>query len=168
MAFRWAGRKRTSGAEGRFDISFLVERLWCGMPVVPASPEARGAERPLYQPVPSPVVRNARQMRTSPMRRRVPGSAGCAGRVPCGDEHQAMPVMPNESCAECSSGETLYHSIEAAAQPARGVDAAARPQDRCFFDGWNRLERLLDLQGGATHAQAVGRHQQRAASTARW
>jgi hypothetical protein len=38
------GERERRGAEGRFDRSFLVERPWCGRPVVPASPEARGAD----------------------------------------------------------------------------------------------------------------------------
>ena len=30
-------------------------------------------------------------------------------------------------------------------------------QDRCDFEGWNRLDSFPDLEGGAAHAQAVGR-----------
>jgi hypothetical protein len=121
-----------------------MERPWCGRPVVPMSPQARGAECPLCQPVPGPVVRNARQLQASPVRRRAPGSAGCAERGPCGDEHQAAPVVPNESRAEGRSGARLYHSIEAPAQPARAVDAAARRAGSSVFETWYQLRAFPD------------------------
>jgi len=32
-----------------------------------------------------------------------------------------------------------------ATQPAHAVDAAARPQDRCFFETYNQTQRVPDL-----------------------
>jgi hypothetical protein len=93
------GEYERRGAERRFDVSFLMERPWCGRPVVPMSPQARGAECPLCQPVPRLVVRSVRQLQASPVRRR----------------SQAAPVVQPESRAEGCSGEGLYHSIEALA-----------------------------------------------------
>jgi len=43
------------------------------------------------------------------------------------------------------------------AQPLGPADAVLRPQDRLHFESWNQPARLADLQGGAAHAQAVGR-----------
>jgi hypothetical protein len=43
-----------------------------------------------------------------------------------------------------------------AAQHGHVADAATRRQDRCDFEGWNRLDSFPDLHGGAANAQAVG------------
>ena len=45
-------------------------------------------------------------------------------------------------------------TISVAAEQAHAVDAAARPQDRGFFEGQNRLERDPDL---VVAAQLMGR-----------
>jgi hypothetical protein len=100
------------------------------MPVVPASPEVRGAERPS----------DANESGAAA----IPGSACCATRVPCGSESQAAPVVQYESRAEGCSGEGLYHSIEAPAQPARAVDAAARRARSSVFEMRYQLKAFPD------------------------
>ncbi len=62
---------------------------------------------------------------------------------------------------KCEAHASLEPQSNLAAQHARGVDAAARPQARGFFEGWKQLNRVPDRQGGATHAQAVGPHSRR-------
>lgn len=47
------------------------------------------------------------------------------------------------------------------AQQAAAVDAASRPQDRAFFEGWNKPKRVPDL---AMAAQLMGKPLGRAPS----
>jgi len=79
-----------------------------------------------------PMHSNAKVCWCGSLRRIVCGQASERQRVP-GDLRQADPVVPVHRC------------IGPAAQPARAVDAATRPQDRCDFEIWIRSEAHLVL-----------------------
>ena len=51
----------------------------------------------------------------------------------------------------------LDRKLIVAAQHGHRADAAVRPQDRRHFETQIQPDRPPDLQGGAAHAQAVGR-----------
>ena len=62
--------------------------------------------------------------------------------------------------AVLEAGHQPKHHGRRSAQPAAVADAAARPQDRRHFEGWNRVKVISIYRCGAAKRQSVGAHKQ--------
>jgi len=96
-------------------------------------------------------------------RPRVVGSGLVARLVqPCGTGLVWQPNAWSLGCfrlaAVRKAGHQPKHHGRRSAQPAAVADAAVRPRDRAFFEGWNRTRAVPVYECGAAKRQPVGPH----------